>query len=120
VVHRADIQTEPSFNQTEPNQSTKPVEAPTVAQLVDKLRSIDGIKPTRRDGAVLAGLVRQYGAALVWQVIEDDAPSLVAADSPLLLLTTRCKRAATAAAKDQRRQSRPSVDEIERRERDVH
>jgi hypothetical protein len=116
VVHRADIQTEPSFNQTEPNQSTKPVETPTVAHLVDKLRAINGIKPSRRDGQVVAGLVKQFGAALVWQVIGDDAPSLVAADSPLLLLASRCKRAAAAMIKDRPRR-RPTVDEWEARQK---
>jgi hypothetical protein len=117
----SDIVSSSNPSQTNPNQTKKEpgspqCDTPTVPQLVEKYRALDGIKPSRRDGKVIAGLVRQYGAAFVWQVIDDDAPSLVAADSPLLLLAARCKR----AAKDLPRQSRPSVDEIERRERDVH
>jgi hypothetical protein len=89
---------------------------PTVTHLVNEYRGLDGIKPTRRDGQVIAGLVKQFGAALVWQVIGDDAPSLVAADSPLLLLAARCKRAAAAMIKDRPRR-RPTVDEWEARQK---
>jgi hypothetical protein len=84
---------------------------------MDAYRALDGIKPSRKDGGVLAGLAQRYGPDLVRRVLDEDGPSLVAADAPLLMLATRCKK----AAKDRPRPDRPSVAEIARRdERDVH
>ena len=63
-----------------------------VAAAVDAFRAIPGVRPSGKDGGVIAGLVARYGKAAILQIIQEDGPSIAAADNALLWLAARFKR----------------------------
>jgi len=77
---------------------TRPVPVPVpvgkdrtdVARLTDLYRAT-GIEPSRKDGALIAGLIKQRGAAVVEAKILELGPSIVAAENPGQYLAGACR-----------------------------
>lgn len=61
-----------------------------VGRLVDLYRAV-GIEPTTKDGPLIAGLVKRYGAARVEAKIRELGPSIVVADNPGQYLAGACR-----------------------------